>query len=192
MFCETCLKWGNLPAGSRCAWKTRVITDWNHGTEPLKQHADSQWHRDAVATAVMARQAESGKPVLELQCSSATQQAAERQRNRDVKLLRSAYFLAKNRIPHTTVYPHLVNLQVTNGDNLLEQHIKQNPSNAQYTSKFSMTMLIEAIDTWLERKLLTSLMSSPFFSILADECQDISLYTGRAVYLLSLDCQWVP
>ena len=75
----------------------------------------------------MARQAESGKSVLELQCSSAAQQATEhRQRNRDVllKLLRSAYFLDKNRIPHTTVYPHLVNLQVANGDNLLEQHIK--------------------------------------------------------------------
>ena len=85
VFCETCLKWGNPPAGSRGAWKTRGITDCNHGTELLKQHADSQWHRDAAATAVMARQAESGKPVLELQCSSAAQQAAERkQRNRDV------------------------------------------------------------------------------------------------------------
>ena len=78
--------------------------DWKHGSELLKQHADSQWYRDAAATAVMAKQAESGKSVLELQCSSAAQQAAERrQRNRDVllKLLRSACFLAKNRIPHT-------------------------------------------------------------------------------------------
>ena len=84
MFCETCLKWGNHPAGSRGAWKTRGITNWNHATELLKQHADSQWHRDAAATAVMARQAESGKSVLELQYSSAAQQAAERrQRNRD-------------------------------------------------------------------------------------------------------------
>ena len=109
MFCETCLKWGNPPARSRGAWKTRGITDWNHGTERLKQHADFQWHRDAATTAFMARQAECGKSVLELQCSSAAQQAAERrQRNQAVllKLLRSAYFLAKNRIPHTTVYPH--------------------------------------------------------------------------------------
>ena len=65
--CETCLKWGNSPAGSRGAWKTRGITDWNHGIELLKQHADCQWHRDAAATAVMARQAESGKSVLELE-----------------------------------------------------------------------------------------------------------------------------
>ena len=121
MFCETCLKWGNPPAGSRRAWKTRGITDWNHGSELLKQHADSQWHRNAEATAVMARQAESEKSVLELQ-----QAAEHRQRNRDVlQLLRSAYFLAKNRIPHTAVHLHLVNLQVANGDNLLEQHIKQ-------------------------------------------------------------------
>ena len=89
MFCETCLKWRNAPAGSRGAWKTRGITDWNHGNELLKQHADSQWHRDAAATAVMARQAERGKSALELQCSSAAQQAAEhRQRNRDVLLKR--------------------------------------------------------------------------------------------------------
>ena len=100
--------------GSKGAWKTGGITGRNHGTELLKQHADSYWHRDAAATALMERQAESGKSVLELKCSSAAQQAAEGWlRNRDVlQLLRSAYFLAKNRIPHTTVYLYLVNLQV--------------------------------------------------------------------------------
>ena len=176
MFCKVCQERGIPPAGSRGGWKTRGITDWNHATELLQQHAGSQWHRDAAVTAVMAHQSTSWQNVLELQCSSATQQAAERrERNRDVvrKLLRSIYFLAKHRIAHTTVYPHLVDLQVANGDTLLEQHIKCSPLNAQYTSKFNATMLIEAIDTWLERKLLTSLKSSPFFSILADECQDI-------------------
>ena len=64
MFCKTCLEWGNSPAGSRGAWKTRGITDWNHGTELLKQHADSQWHRDAAATAVMARQRRVGSRYL--------------------------------------------------------------------------------------------------------------------------------
>ena len=33
---------------------------------------------------------------------------------------------------------------------------------------------IEAIDTWIERRLMSSLKSSPFFSLLADECQDVS------------------
>ena len=86
---------------------TRGITDWNHGTELLKQHADSQWYRDAAATAAIAEQAEKGRSVLELHCASAAKEAAERrQRNRDVllKLLRSLYFLAKNRIPHSRTY----------------------------------------------------------------------------------------
>ncbi len=177
MFCGTCKRWGKPPAGSRGAWTTRGIMDWNHATELLKQHADSQWHRDAAAATAMAEQAERGKSALELQCSSAAREAAEkRQKNRHVllKLLRSVYFLVKNRIPHSTTYRQLVELQVANGDQLLEQHINQHPLNAQYTSRFSATMLIEAIDTWLERKLLQSLKSSPCFTILADECQDIT------------------
>ena len=189
MFCGTCQRWGNCPAGAKGGWTTRGITDWNHATELLRQHADSQWHRDAAATAAMALQAEKGKSVLELQRAGAAKEAAERrQRNRDVllKLLRSTYFLVKNRIPHTTVYPQLIELQVANGDQILEQHINKNPLNAQYTSKFSTTMLIEAIDIWLDRKLLSSLKSSPFFSILADECQDISSQEE-----LSICCRWL-
>ena len=125
----------------------------------------------------MAEQAERGKSVLELQCLSAAREAAEkRQKNRNMllKLLRSVYFLVKNRNPQSTIYRQLVELQVTNGDQLLEQHINQHPLNAQYTSRYSATMLIEAIDTWLERKLLQSLKSSHCYTILADECQDIS------------------
>ena len=74
----------------------------------------------------MAQHAEGGKSVPELHCSSAALEAAERrQRNRDVllKLLRSAYFLVKNRIPHMTAYPQLIELQVANGDKVLEHHI---------------------------------------------------------------------
>ena len=47
-------------------------------------------------------------------------------------------------------------------------------------------MLIEDIDTWMEKKLLTSLMSSPFFKKLADECQDICTQEK-----LSICCRWV-
>ena len=105
MFCSICQKWGKPPAKSRGGWTTRGITDWNHASELLKQHADSLWHGDAAATAAMAQQVErSGQSVLELHCSSAAREAAERiQRNRSIitKLLRAVYFLVKHRIPHT-------------------------------------------------------------------------------------------
>ena len=45
--------------------------------------------------------------------------------------------------------------------------------------------MIDAIDTWLERKLVDSLKLSPFFSILEDECQDISTQEE-----LSICCWW--
>ena len=61
-----------------------------------------------------------------------------------------------------------------NGDEMLAKHLSEGLSNTQYTSRFSARVLIEAIDIWIERKLMCSLQESPFFSILADECQDTS------------------
>ena len=48
------------------------------------------------------------------------------------------------------------------------------PGNAQSTLKFGAVMLLEVLDTWLESKLFQILKTSPYFSILADECQHIS------------------
>ena len=74
----------------------------------------------------------------------------------DEALLSSIYFLIKNRIPHTTTYTQLVELQVANGDEALRRHIEEGASNAQYTSKYSAVMLLEAIDEWVNKKLLES------------------------------------
>ena len=84
------------------------------------------------------------------------------------------YFLVKHRIPHTTTFQDLLALQVANGDKLLEKHLTEGPGNAQHTSKFSIVSLIEAIATWIDEKLFDSLKNSPYFSILADECEDMS------------------
>ena len=91
--------------------------------------------------------------MLQLQCSAAAKEAEERRaKNRNiVLLLRSIYFPAKNRLPLTTTFDPLVQLQIANGDELLQQHVKEGPQNAQYTSKFSAVMLLEAINSWLDR-----------------------------------------
>ena len=112
---------------------------------------------------------------MEMQCVGAAKQAEEQwKKNREIILIlmRSIYFLAKNRIPHSTTYKELIEFQVRNGDKLLEKYLTT--SNAQYTSKSSARVLIEAFDIWFERKLMCRLQESPYFSILADECQDIS------------------
>lgn len=71
------------------------------------------------------------------------QQAAEcRQRYRHVllKLCSTAYFLAKNRHLHTTRFPPL--------QMVLQHNMKHSPAHVQYTSRFSIIMLIKAINTW--------------------------------------------
>ena len=130
------------------------IKRWNHATEMLKEHNNSQWHRDAVITSRMAEQAASHQNVLQMQRSVAAKEAEERRlRNRDVllKLIRSVYFMAQNYIPHTTTYRSLVELLIANGDELLKHHIEHGPGNAQYTSSFSATNIIKAIDTWVDQ-----------------------------------------
>ena len=61
-----------------------------------------------------------------------------------------------------------------NGGKLIEKHLSEGPSNAQYTSRFSARVLIGAIDILIERKLMCSLLENPCFLILAEECQVIS------------------
>ena len=100
--------------------------------------------------------------------------------------MRLVYFLVKNRVPDTTVFTDLIELLVANGDTLLEKHLRKNPVNAKYTSKFCTVSMIETIDTWVERKLLESLKASPFFSILADEYQDVSIQEE-----LSICFRWI-
>ena len=61
----------------------------------------------------------------------------------------SPYTSWQNRIPHLTTYKEFIELQVLNGDKLHEKHLSEGPSNAQYTSRFSARLLIEAIDIWI-------------------------------------------
>ena len=190
MFCTICMKWGKPPPSTKGGWTARGISDWNHASELIKQHESSRWHKDSVFTARMAQQCEQ-QSVAEIYTSAATQEAAKRkEKNRDIllKLLRSIYFLVKNRIPHSTTFSELVQLQVMNDDKPLEQHITEGPLNARYTSRFSATVLISSIDTWLERKLVQSIQSCPFFTILADECQDISSH--EVIYLWQIVGEW--
>ena len=176
MFCTFCQKSGKSPVTARGAWTSRGVKDWNHATEVLKRHNQSTWHRDSIVFVRMAEQGEK-QSVIQMQSAVvAKEQEEKRVRNRALllKLLRSVYFLAKKRLPLTTVYGDLLELQVQNGDEFLKQHLDHGPHNAQYTSNFSIVMLLDAIDTWLDQRLIQSLKSSPYFTVLADECQDIT------------------
>ena len=82
-----------------------------------------------------------------------------------------------------TTLEGLLKLQTANGDEILKCY---GPSNAQYTSKFLSQSLLTAVDSWIDSKLMATSQSSPCFSIMADECEDISTQEE-----LSICCRWV-
>ena len=147
-------------------WTTKGIVDWNHATELLKQHSGSKWQQDSSITARMAEHVEQ-QNVIEMQCAGAAKQAEEQMKNnREIflKLMRSIYFLAKNHIPHSTTYKELIELQVLNGDKLLEKHLNEGHLMLD-TQQDSVLGVEEAIDIWIERKFMFSLQESLLFHL---------------------------
>ena len=88
-------------------------------------------------------------------------------------LLRCAHFLARNHIPHTTNFAALVDLIVSCGDDL-KQFTEKSARNATYTSTDSISDFIEALGLWIEESQLRRLHEAPFYSVIADECTDIT------------------
>ena len=113
-----------LPPSAKGGWRTREIIDRNHATELLTQHSGSKYHQDSSITARMAKHVEQ-QNVIEIQYAGAAKQAEEqKKKNREIilKLTRSIYFLAKNRILHSTTYKELIELL---GNELLEKHLSE-------------------------------------------------------------------
>ena len=105
----------------------------------LKLHNELKWHRDSTVYVQMAEQEEKQNVIKLHSAAIAKEQEEQKVKNRAILLKHhSVYFLAKNRLPLTTIYKEVVQLQVKNGDANLKQHLYQGPRNAQYKSNFSV------------------------------------------------------
>lgn len=58
--------------------------------------------------------------------------------------------------------------------------------NATYTSKVAVTEFVEAISQWVQEMILARIHQTPMFSLMADECMDISTVEELSIY-----CRWV-
>ena len=81
--------------------------------------------------------------------------------------------LAKNRVAHTTNFAELVELVIACGgaDNLQRFVHDEMRRNAKYMSTTATT---DFIACWVEEGLLHSLKASPYFTMMGDECTDIT------------------
>ena len=101
-------------------------------------------------------------------------------------LIRCPHFLACQHIAHSTNSEKLVSLVVACGGEDLKTYLESAGKNAMYTLRIAFTEFIEALGTWVEESLLKHLHQAPFYSIMADECTDVS-----TVEELSLFCRLI-
>ena len=94
-------------------------------------------------------------------------------------------------LPHQTSYTatnfnQLVHLVVSCGGEHLKNFMETAGKNATYTSKVAVTEFVDAIDQWVQEVLLARIHHTSVFSLMADECIDISTVEELSIY-----CRWV-
>ena len=112
----------------------------------------------------------------------------ERAKNRAAikSLIHCTHFLARNHIAHTTNFDKMVDLVVSCGGEDLRYFLEKTGKNATYTSHIAVVEFIEALGIWIEESLLKRLHNASNYSIMADECTNIS-----TVEELSIFYRWV-
>ena len=72
------------------------------------------------------------------------------------------------------------------GGETLQTFLDRGRGNATYISKMAVVELVNALGTWVEESLLKQLHNAPFFSIMADECTEVT-----TIEELTICCRWV-
>ena len=145
----------------------------------MRDHAKSDIHIQ-VSEATLATKGESVDIVQQLQKVG----MQERMRNSAAvkSLIRCTHFLARQHIAHTTNFSTLVDLVVSCGGEDLKYFMEKTGKNATFTSHIAVVEFVEALGTWVEEDLLKSLQHAFYYSIMADECIDISTVEEMSVF----------
>ena len=151
----------------------------------MRAHLQSDVHIQAcTADLAVATTLRDGAIIEQIQ--NVSEQQRVKNRTAITALLRCTHFLTLHHIPHTTNFDELVDLIVSCGGQHLQVFLESAGKNAVYTSKDSVVQFVEALGQWVEESLLKRLHQAPFYSLMADECTDITTVEELSIY-----CRWV-
>ena len=97
-------------------------------------------------------------------------------------LIRCTHFLVRHHIPHTTNYKGLIELVLDCGAPYLAQFLENGSKHVTYRSTKSMIEFVAAISTWIHESLLNHLRKAPYYSVMLDECTDVTVVEEMSVY----------
>ena len=184
VFCKVCRQAGKSYQQSGGVWVSKPFSNWKKAVEKMKAHERSENHIQAKDAVLVAEEVlRKGSVIQQLQKA----ERQERARNREAikSLIRCTHFLVRNHVAHTTNFQKLVDLVVSCGGESLKLFMASAQKNAVYTSHIAVVDFVEALGTWVEESSLVRLRQASYYSIMADECTDIS-----NVEELSLFCRW--
>lgn len=179
-YCQVCKQ--STPDGrSGGVWVTKPFQNWKKAIEKMRAHEQSSVHVRA-SQALLITSTE-GSVVHQLQRVGLLQK--EKNRAAMKSLVHCTHFLARNHIAHSTNFTQLVDLVVSCGAKELQVFVENASRNAAYTSRGAVVDFIEALGKWVEESVLKRLQKASFYSIMADECTNVT-----TVEELSVFCRW--
>ena len=82
---------------------------------------------------------------------------------------------------HTT-HCKLVDLVVACGGEDFKYFLENTGRNAMYTSHIAVVEFVEALGTWVQESLVKRLKKPSYYSIMADECTDVTTVEELSVF----------
>lgn len=169
LLCKICAKYNKTPRNGRGSW-TKVPC-FTLRKDKIKRHENSRMHKAAISLEADRAgggiaQAFSGLITCEMKAA--------------VGCCKCIYWLCKNEIPHTTVYPNLLELAEQLGCEYFKA-LKVG-RNATYTSPQIVEEFIGVINNIIETNTLNVFKESAYFSLMADETTDVSILKQLVLY----------
>ena len=184
-FCKVCRKRGISLQRTGGTWISKPFKNWKKAIEKMKAHAKSDINIQSCETEMAAARAlQEGSIIQQLQQIGDQEKLKNRMAIK--ALIHCTHFLARRHIPHTTNFDKLVDIIVSCGAEDLKRFLGRAGKNATYTSKIAVVEFVEAVGLWAEECLLKHLHQASNFSIMADECTDVT-----TIEELSIFSRWV-
>lgn len=169
--CQICRQYG-LPS-TVGTWITEPLPLKSSDKLYLKadKHASSDKHQMALHAANMSRSGTS----IATQLTVAANTAAVKDSDVMKQLFRTAYYMFKSEMSHTTLWRDTVsNVAACDSSGKISSYLKNSPANAHHLSTKAITSILEAFGTTIESVLRNKLAGCKEFAIMADESSDIN------------------
>ena len=150
----------------------------------MRAHSKSAVHIQSCEASLLAERATRQETIIH-QLQHVADEDRLKNRKAIKAFIRCTHFLARQRIAHTTNFDKLVDLIIACGGQDIKIFLETAARNASYTSKIAVVDFVNAIGTWVEESLLKRLCQAPFYTIMADECADVT-----TIEELSIFCRW--